>query len=61
MESPLCELRPAAHMENRLSAPPPYPIYREWVSGGGLVSLHWLCVLLSPTGDLPIPAFKSIQ
>lgn len=35
MESPLCELRPAAHMENRLTAPPPHPIYREWVSGGG--------------------------
>lgn len=61
MESPLCELRPATHMENRLTAPPPHPIYREWVSGGELVSSHWLSVLLSPTGDLSIPAFKSIQ
>ena len=26
-----------------------------------LLAFHWLCVLVSPTGDLSIPAFKSIQ
>lgn len=60
MESPLYELKPATHMENRLPLSPPHPISEECMPGEGLAS-HSFCVLLLPTLDLPIPAFISMQ